>query len=948
MQGEEASNRKVPNAIIIMKYTKKLTNLRVATLNIRSLRHKVDDLERLLRKHNIDVIGITETWTDDSITDSTIAIDGFSSVRLDRRTQQGGGVCIYCRNDVPFRARHDLEGQNIEATWIEVGSREKVYFCCAYRPPQEPVSFWDQFDLLLSDPSLRKQRKVVVGDFNVDVTPARQTTSSQHACLEELCATHNLKYNSSSPTRVSLRCPPSTLDLIMDSDESAQENEVVDVSFSDHSMVVCRVKVDSDRLARQKVLSRNLKAIDEQLFREEVAHSCLVNQDVESVDEQWDLWIESFTKVIDNHAPLRLRTPKKKVSVPWMDNTLLRLISRRERLHRKFIRNNRDETAYLEFKLARSHAKLYNRKAKSKYFREKCEMYVGKSKQLWNVINTVTCRKNTRAEPACSVQTLGDVFADTVTDSSRPSLLPIPTHDPPCAHRLRFAPVSVEKVQSLLSRIRVSKATGSDGIPGSLLYLTADIIAPPLTQLFNKSLKSGIFPRCMKIADITPLPKAGDRTLATNYRPVSLLPILSKVLERVVHEQLQHYLTGHNIIPRHQFAYRKYHSTEDALMIASEQLLKAKDDRKTSVAAFLDLSKAFDKVNHSILISDLHGIGIVGAPLEWFRSYLTDRYQRVVVGSERSPMSLVSSGVPQGSVLGPTLFALYVKDLDKIFSSEISLLQYADDILLQTSGSDVCQVAQDLSRAVTSTANWLANRGLILNARKSQVLSLPARNSVNADIHVYCRDIPLPNVSTAKYLGVTIDRDLSWRSHISQKCVDTSRAIGALRRARNCLTIEARYQFYSSVIMGNLLYGSNAYVSNLSGHCRDKLIKLQKKALRAVFGLPPWAHTAPLFVMFGEVNIIDKMLQKLATVVWRTQHKECSDLLSALFHVRTGNRTRGSSSNMIVLPEGNTLAGLHRPSFTGGVIWNALSSETRLSKNRSNFKKFLPASMPKF
>ena len=836
-----------------MTRTKDSIALKIATLNIRSLRHKVDDLERLLRTYDIDVIGITETWLDDTITDNMVAINGYTLARLDRCSQNGGGVCIYCRENIPFRARHDLVKQGIEATWLEIGSREKMFFCCAYRPPHEPVCFWDNFDELLSSPCLRKQNLVVVGDFNVDVTPAQLGTNFQYTWLAELCATHNLYHNSSSPTRVSLRCPPSTLDLIMVTGKTVQEN-VVDVSFSDHAMVLCSAQLDSNRLARRKVLSRNLKAVNAQAFRTDIAHARLEYPDIECLEEQWDLWLKTFTDVMDKHAPLRQRTPRRNASVPWMDETLLHLISRRERLHRKFVKDHRNETAYLEFKCARSRAKSYNRKLKSEYFREKCEIYAGNSKQLWRVINTVTSRKRTRVEPACSVQTLANTFADIVTDSSRPCSLPIPSYDPPCTHRLCFQPAPVEKVQSLLSQLKVSKATGSDGIPGFLLKLTADIIAPSLTSLFNKSLKSGIFPSCMKIADITPLPKTGDRTLPTNYRPVSLLPILSKLLERVVHEQLQDYLTRHNIIPPHQFAYRKHHSTEDALTVAAEHLLKAKDDRKTSVAAFLDLSKAFDKVKHSVIIKDLYNIGIVGTSLDWFCSYLSDRRQRVVIGTEKSELSLVSSGVPQGSVLGPALFSIYVKDLNSSISPDTSILQFADDLLLHVSSFDPSQAAQSLSRAVTSSADWLQNRGLILNEQKSHVLCMAARNVVLPTITVHCRQTPLPNVSSARYLGVTLDCDLCWRQHILQKCVDTSRAIGALRRAQNCLTVEARYKFYSSVIMSNLLYGSNAFISNLSSHGMDKFVKLQKKALRAIFGLPHWTHTSPLFAMFSEIN----------------------------------------------------------------------------------------------
>ena len=276
-------------------------------------------------------------------------------------------------------------------------------------------------------------------------------------------------------------------------------------------------------------------------------------------------------------------------------------------------------------------------------------------------------------------------------------------------------------------------------------------------------------------------------------------------------------------------------------------------------------------------------------------------------------------------------------------SPSIDVLQFADDILPHASGLQSSQVSSDLSSAVSSLAEWLKQRGLILNEKKSQVLSLST-----PDITVSCRNVKLPNVATARYLGVTLANDLSWRPHVEQRSQAAARSIGVLRRMRNCMTLEARYRFYVSVIMSNLMYGSNAFISNLPCYCCDKLIKLQKKALRAIFGLPYWAHTAPLYVMFNETSIIDKMYRKLAVLVWRAQHEQCSQLLSTLFTTRPGDRTRGSASNTIVLPSARTLSGLHRPSFTGAVVWNALSTDSRLCKRISLFKKSLPREMPRF
>ena len=255
-------------------------------------------------------------------------------------------------------------------------------------------------------------------------------------------------------------------------------------------------------------------------------------------------------------------------------------------------------------------------------------------------------------------------------------------------------------------------------------------------------------------------------------------------------------------------------------------------------------------------------------------------------------------------------------------------------------------VQQNLTEAVTKLGSWLSAHGLILNERKSQVLWIPPSKDVNHDLTITCSGIPLPNVTTAKYLGVTFDQGMSWNCHITSKSMAAVKTIGALRRAKNSLTLQARWTFYSAVIMTNILYGSNAFASSLTGAEQEKLVKLQKKALRAIFALPFWAHTAPIRARFQEDCIMDKMHRKLAVLVWRTQNANCSPLLANLFTALSCNRTtRGTTSKALLLPAANRLAGLRRPAFHASVLWNALPAATRMCIVKKRFIESLPPSM---
>ena len=935
-----------------------VAKLKVGTLNIRSLRHKLDDLTRLIASEDLDIIGITETWLDCTVSDGELLIPGFTLHRRDRMNRRGGGVCVYCRDTLPVKHRLDLETQDVEVTWIEVGTADKFLFGCLYRPPDENLDYWDRLDAALSKPALLSADKFLCGDLNVDVTLGVAITAN-HDALSELCEMHDLHISASGTTRVGFRTSPSTLDLLLlsFSEKLASSNvKVIDVPFSDHSSVTCDLEAQINHMPRAIRESRNLKKINVANFRHDIACQSFDKiKDFADVNEMWSCWLSLFTEVLEAHAPLRPRQPRPKGSVPWMDKTLLQLIASRKRLHRKYIRDNRSEEAYEQFKEARARAHAYNRKQKALYFQEQCVLNSTDSRKMWNVINTVTGRRRMKLDPICSAGSISQVFNEIVTDNTRPLSLIAPDSaqssviESPMLSQ--FKPVDEDKVMVLLAKICPSKATGSDGIPGMLLKVCADILAPSLTLIINKSLETGTIPTEMKLAHISPLHKAGDRQNPRNYRPVSLLPIASKILERIISEQLKQFLEESGAIPPMQFAYRCMHSTEDALTVATERLLVARDTGLVSAVALIDLSKAFDKVRHKEMIAALQKIGINGCALEWFVNYLSDRKQQVVIGQNKSEPFLVSCGVPQGSVLGPTLFSIYVRELPTVVTSpSIQVLQYADDIMLHASAATADAVKDHLTEAVSSLADWLRSLGLILNETKSQVLWVSSANQPIEQLQVKCNTVPLPNVTEAKYLGVTIDQELSWKAHVKLKAQSVAKQIGALRRASASLPVNARYMYYSSVIMSNLMYGSNAFVSSLSASSLDRIVKLQKRALRGIFKLPNWTHTAPLFIRFNEISINDKMLQKFAYLVWRTQYGSLGELVTQLYHRRLSsldNRvTRGCSQISLVLPPAYRLLGLRRPAFHGAVLWNNLPLAARNSTTKQSFFQNLPKNMP--
>ena len=296
-------------------------------------------------------------------------------------------------------------------------------------------------------------------------------------------------------------------------------------------------------------------------------------------------------------------------------------------------------------------------------------------------------------------------------------------------------------------------------------------ITRTVVEIVNESLKTGHFPTSYKFAHVCPVPKSGDPTVALNYRPIYLLPVLSKVLERVLHQQVTHFFTNKNpaAIPKQQFAYRSQHSCEDALVLVINWWQRAVDDDKYCGLVLADMSKAFDRVRHRALVATLSSVGIHGMALKWFISYLTNRQQQVTTAEGLSFPSPCTRGVPQGSVLGPLLFSLYIRDAPDVFSTDSQL--FADNIAFYTANPSLSHVVSTLNNDLDKLDQYLSRKGLLLNPSKirSMVLRKPCYQ-LSEHCRLTCRGITISYCKQAKYLGVTIAEHLTFAPHVKEVC----------------------------------------------------------------------------------------------------------------------------------------------------------------------------------
>ena len=426
----------------------------------------------------------------------------------------------------------------------------------------------------------------------------------------------------------------------------------------------------------------------------------------------------------------------------------------------------------------------------------------------------------------------------------------------------QFQYTNPDKVAKIIGNLKPKVSAGYDNLSSKLLKDLKDIISRPLSIIINQSLCCGIFPSKLKLAKVIPLYKKGDSSLFGNYRPISLLSSVSKIFERIAFEQIYEYFTVNNLLYDGQYGFRKNHSTELAALEFIDRIKIQLDEKKTPFSVFLDLSKAFDTLDHDILLSKLNFYGIRGTALNWFKSYLTGRKQYVEYNGVTSSMRGLEMGVPQGSILGPLLFIIYMNDINTV-SNKLDFILYADDTTLlgplcsftHHSNDDIGSVSNMINLELAKISDWLVVNKLSLNVAKTKFMIFHNYQKIIKE-----RDIPsliingtnIEKVNEFNFLGLTINEFMNWNSHCSKISNKISRTLGVMNRLKRYLPISAMKLMYSSLILSHLQFAVTCW-----GFKWDRLFKLQKRAIRIMTNSKYNAHTDPLFKDLGLLKIQD-------------------------------------------------------------------------------------------
>ena len=632
---------------------------------------------------------------------------------------------------------------------------------------------------------------------------------------------------------------------------------MIPCSLSDHSLVFCVFKAGVPKAPPRTIEYRSYKRYNKQSFLQDLRDTnWTALLDERDTDATVNNWCQRFTDIADQHAPIK-KMKVKGVNIPWMTAELSQAMQDRD-YHLKKAQKTKSAHHWSSYRKLRCLVNRKVRECKSNYYETLIKENNNNPSGLWKTLNELTSRGTHSSSPTSVIsegvehktsKTIASLFNNFFTNIGKSLANAIKqkcasktfhSDQPPQVNStFKFKEIEVLSVQKQLSALKINKSTGLDRISARLLKDAAVIIAPTLTDIFNQSLKSSTFPKIFKEGKVTPIFKSGDRNNMSNYRPITVLPILSKILERFVHTQIYNYLTENKILSPNQFGFRPKLSTSTALAFFTDNILENADNGLVTASIFLDFSKAFDTVDHVILSRKLKSISLDDNSLNWFKSYLTNRQQKISINDTLSSSLPVSVGVPQGSILGPLLFIIYINDMPSIVKHGKVIL-YADDTLLYYSSNSAREIEKYVNEDLHLICRWLNENLLTLNCAKSKFVLFGSSKRLKAftNISIHVNDHELAREQTFKYLGITFSENLTWTDHLSNISTKINQRIGLLRRVKMFLPLKARLTIYNALMLPLFDYANIVWGDKNNTSLMDQLQILQNKAAKTILDAP--------------------------------------------------------------------------------------------------------------
>ena len=891
-----------------------------------------------------DVLVLTETWFTPNYTVDLPSYHSFHSTRNERRS---GGVSVFISKKLNANKVSNLcfVNDTIEVCTVRCKvplATTEVFIVAIYRPHSNTVeNFINSLNFILD--SIGNKRIYLLGDFN-NLNILLDNTQID-SFISNMQSYHFipliLKPTRFPPNDLS---SPSLLDQIWTNRINTYFSYIIMNDFTDH--LPCVVRSILPKFSN----SHPNETIKISFRDKSEANHVAFSQYLESFDwnslrnSDLNLYVSNFIDKLNEayrqHFPMKTKTiSKRRVMNPWINTYVSNLIKA------KSLYFNLCRAGVVTFSENNSFKNRVNsiiKKTRREYYRNVFNMNLNNAKKTWEIIRKLS---NTKLEkkivkklffnnieyndPINIAESFNTYFSNIAEelDSEIPNsaLDPISFLTQNSEHSIFLNPVTPLECSTIIQNLNV---VGQDMncIPVKLFKYYRDVYSNVLSNMINEAFITGVFPEVLKIANVTPVFKKGDPLCTSNYRPISVLSTIAKIFEKCIYSRLVCFFGRHSIITPHQYGFLKSRSTEDAVMELVNFFYDSLNDKDHALGIFVDFRKAFDTVNHVILLRKLERYGIRGIALKLLSNYLHNRQQRVKIGLNYSTSVYTNIGIPQGSQLGPLLFLIFINDLPYIFENFTSIL-YADDTTLCLKGPSPEILFEQCNRDLDIFYNWTVSNRLSINFDKT-VFLLVTNRYINSP-HIEINEIPIQRQTFVKYLGVTIDEKLKFNEHIKEVNAKVSRSIGVIYRIRDFLPSCILLKLYNSIIYPYIFYCNSIWGGTYQVHLQ-RLTILQKRSIRLINNADYLAHTNELFIRSKVLKL--KEVHKLCCAIYLYKRPTLRDNF-----VRTHLHDTRFRSNL--LPEHQRLSVCqHSINFVGPHIWNEIPTSVKDSISLSSFK----------
>ena len=915
---------------------------------------------------NIDILMISETKLDETFPAAQFNLQGYCNpYRLDRN-RNGGGIMLYIREDIPTRLIKRKFQNNSEYFFVEINLRKKRWLiCCSYNPHKNCIS--THVDFLrreLDHHSSSYENFILLGDFNSEMTDSK---------LADFCNLFLLKNLIKKPTCFKNPENPKTIDLILTNrPRSFCNSDTLETGLSDfHKLTLTVLKTYFKKQSPKIISYRNYKNFSNDSFRNDLLNEIYSN-DISEADLTG--FLDACRKSLDYHAPRKKKYTRAN-QAPFLTKEINKEIMTRSRLRNKFLRCRSDENkkAYNE---QRNRCVKLVRNAKKAHYSNLNIKDVTDNKKFWKTVKPLFSEKvntkenitlvdnnniissdievaeklnsffgnvvkelniNIKEDLLCNVSNINDPVERAIQKYKNHPSIQMIKEKFGYNKTFSFDFVSSDTIFKEIVSLDTNKATHSNDIPTKLIKTNADLFSIFVSNAYNESVTSCIFLSHLKLADITPVHKRNSKLEKSNYRPVSLLSNISKIFERCMHRQISNYFE--TIFSKFQCGFRKGYNTQDCLLALIENCKRALDKGNEYGALLTDLSKAFDCLPHDLIIAKLQAYGFSLEALKLMNSYLTERKQRVKINDQFSSWLDIEFGVPQGSILGPLLFNIFLCDMF-LFCDDVDFASYADDNTPYCTGKNTQEIISQLERSSVSIFKWFENNGMKANPDKCHLLL-----SKNGNLEVNIDGNRISNSRIEKLLGITIDNQLNFEGHISKICKTASNKLHALARVSQYMDQDKRRILFNSYFLSQFNYCPLIWM-NHNKSTNNKINNLHERALRLIY-CDHSSNFHELLQRDNSVTIHQKNIQALAILMYKVTNNIAPTVVSELFSFSNVNYNLRSGSQFTQPSVKTVWNGLETISYLGPKVWNMVPTEIKQKPSLPAFKREIKKWIPK-